>query len=171
MHHHDTMKGNAKACLSNRECCVWETVYHILPRLWLKKILPAVYFVNTDLPKERFHVLLSEKKLRELSDPSTNIFKRSYVDRSLKRASATFCNGKYSVFSNFRYAEFLRYYTLENKSDKTCEYQAAELDDNLIKDNQEDWIALILNVKSMISGGTMQWMPQSKTILLISRAK
>ena len=28
----------------------------------------------------------------------------------------TFCNGKFSVLNDFRYAEFFAYYTLESKS-------------------------------------------------------
>ena len=57
------MKINAKAYLSNRECPVHEGVYHILPEWTLRRILPAVYFIDTILPKERVHVLLPEKEL------------------------------------------------------------------------------------------------------------
>ena len=74
MYHHDTMKTVAKAYLSNRECSVQETVYHILPELKLRRIFPAVYFVNS-LLGERVQVLLSEKELRELPDDNPNIFK------------------------------------------------------------------------------------------------
>ena len=57
------MKINAKAYLRNRECPVHEGVYHILPEWTLRRILPAVYFIDTILPKERVHVLLPEKEL------------------------------------------------------------------------------------------------------------
>ena len=66
MHHHDTMKTIAKVYLSNlsnRECSVQEAVYHVLPELKLRRIFPAVYFVNTNLPEERVQVLHSEEKL------------------------------------------------------------------------------------------------------------
>ena len=53
MHHHDTMKTIAKAYLSNRECSVQEAVYLILTEFKLRRILPAVYFVNSNLPEER----------------------------------------------------------------------------------------------------------------------
>ena len=56
----------------------------------------------------------------------------------MERASTTFCNGKYSVFNDFCYTEFLAYYTPENKSSKTCEYHPDELDDNLIENNREE---------------------------------
>ena len=52
MHHHDTMKTIAKAYLSNREYSVPEPVYHILREFKLKRILPAVYFTNANLPGE-----------------------------------------------------------------------------------------------------------------------
>ena len=138
MHHHDTMKTIAKAYLSNRECSVQEAVYQILPELKLRIIFPAVYFVNTNLPKERVQVLLSEKELNRLPDDSPNIFKRSNIDRYMERPSATFCNGKYRVLKDFCYAEFLAYYKLENKSNKTCEYQPDEFDDNLIENNHKE---------------------------------
>ena len=73
MYYHDTMKTVAKAYLSNRECSVQETVYHILPEWKLRRIFPAVYFVNS-LLGERVQVLLSEKELRELPDDNPNIF-------------------------------------------------------------------------------------------------
>ena len=115
MLHHDTMKTIARANLSNRECSVQEVVYHILPELKLRRIFPAKYFVNTNLPEERVQVLVPEKELSELPDNSPNIFKRSNIDRFMERSSATFCNGKYSVLNDFCCPEFLAYYTLENK--------------------------------------------------------
>ena len=51
MHHHDTKKNTAKSYLRNQKCSVQEAVYHILPELKLKRIFPAVYFVNKN-PQE-----------------------------------------------------------------------------------------------------------------------
>ena len=129
MHHHDTMKTIAKAYLSNRECSVQEAVYHILPELKLRRIFPAVYFVNKN-PPEGVKILLSEKQLSELSGNSPDILKKSNIDRYMERPYATFCNGKYSTLDDFCYAEFLAYYTLGNRPSKTGEYQPDELDDN-----------------------------------------
>ena len=137
IHHHDALKTIAKAYLSNRDCPVQEAVYHILPKLNLKRIFQAAHFVNTNLTEERVQALLSEKELGELPDNSSNLFKKSNINRYMERPSATFCNGKYSVLNGF-YAEYLAYYTLENKSNKTCEYQSDELDDNLIENNHEE---------------------------------
>ena len=66
--------------MSCRECFVQETVYHILPELKLRRILPAVCFVNTSLPEEGVQVLLSEKELIELPNDSRNNFKKSNID-------------------------------------------------------------------------------------------
>ena len=121
MHHHDTMKTIAKAYLNNREYSVQEAVYHIFPELKLRRIFPAVYFVNTNLPEERFQVLLSEKKLRELPNDSPNIFRKLNIERYVERPSATFCDEKYSTLNEFCYAEFLAYYLRENESSNSCE--------------------------------------------------
>ena len=43
---------------------------------------------------------------------------------------------KNCVFNHLCYEEILAYYTLENKSNKTREYQPDKLDDNLIKNEQ-----------------------------------
>ena len=61
MHHRDTMKTIAKACLSNREYSLKETVHHILPEWKLRSIFSAVYFVNTKPREEGVQVLLSVK--------------------------------------------------------------------------------------------------------------
>ena len=71
-------------------------MYHILPELKLRRIFPAVYFVNTNPPEERIQALLSEKELNELPGNILNILKKSNIDRYMKRPNATFCNGKYS---------------------------------------------------------------------------
>ena len=155
MHHHETMKTIAKAYMSSRECSVQEAVYHILPELKLRRIFPAVSFVNTNLPEERVKVLLSEKELSKLPDDSSNIFKKSNIDRYIERPNATFCHGKYSALNYFCYAEFLAYYTLESKSNNTCDYQPDELDDNLIKNNHKE-CSYPKQIKLMNSGEKMR---------------
>ena len=63
MHHNNALKTISKAHLRNCESSVQEAVYYILLEFQLRRIFPAVYFVNNNLPKERVQVLLSEKKL------------------------------------------------------------------------------------------------------------
>ena len=61
MHHHDTGKKIAILYLT----LVQETVHHILPKLNLKRIFPTVYFVNTNLPEERFRVITIWKRTEQ----------------------------------------------------------------------------------------------------------
>ena len=49
----------------------------------------------------------------------------------------------------------LAYYTIENKSSKTCEYQPGKSDDNLIEYNHEEH-SYTPQIKLMISEETMQ---------------
>ena len=76
MHHHDTTKTIAESYLSNRVCSIQEEVYHILPELKLRRIFPAVSYVNTNTLGERVQVLSSEKEISGLPDVSLNIFKK-----------------------------------------------------------------------------------------------
>ena len=55
------MKTISSAYLSNHEFFVQEVVYHILPELKLRRICPAMHFLNTNLLEERARVLLPEK--------------------------------------------------------------------------------------------------------------
>ena len=88
----------------------------------LRRIFSAAYFVNKNPPEEIVQVLLSGKELRKLATHNPNILKKSNIDRYIERSGGTFCSEKYSMLDGFCYAEYLRYYTLENKSRKTCEY-------------------------------------------------
>ena len=83
----------------------------------------CAFFLNINLPEKRVWVLLSEEELTELPGDSSNISKKSNIERYMERPSATSCNGKYCVLNYFFYTEFLAYYALENKSNKICEYQ------------------------------------------------
>ena len=125
-------------------------------RIEAKEILfGCVFFCQHQFPEETVQVLLPKKERRDLPDDSSNIFKRSNIDLYLERASATFCIGKFRVLNGFCYAEFLAYYTLENKSNKTCEYQPEELDDNLIENNHKE-CSYPQTIKLMISGKTVR---------------
>ena len=137
MHHHDTMKTIPRAYLGNQACSYQETVYHILPELKLRRIFPTVQFVDTNLLEKRIQILLPQKERSKLPKGSQNIFKRSNIDCYMEKPSATLCNGKYNVLNDFRYAEFLAYYTREDKSYLTCENYSDVLDDNMIESNHE----------------------------------
>lgn len=74
MHRHDSIKTSAKGYLSNREGSVQKVVYHTLPELKLRIIIPDVYFVNTNLPEEIFQVSFFRKELSKVPDDCPNIF-------------------------------------------------------------------------------------------------
>ena len=84
IYHHDTMKTISKAFLNSRECSVQEAIHHILPELKLRRIFPAVYFVNTNLSEEIVQVLNSQKEFSELPHDSSNIFKKSNTEQCFK---------------------------------------------------------------------------------------
>lgn len=76
----------------------------------------AARLVN--VPEERTQVLSSGIELSELPDDSTNIFKKSNIDRYNDIPNALFSGGKNSVLDNFCHTEFTTYYTLDNKPDQ-----------------------------------------------------
>ena len=126
-----------------------------VPELNLRRILPAVYFANTNLPEERVQVLLSEKELSELPDNIPIIFKESNIDQYMQIPNETICNEKYSILDNFSYAKFLAYCTFENKPVKTWEYQPDKLNDKFIVNNYEE-CSYPQKIKLMISDETMR---------------
>ena len=73
----------------------------------------------------------------ELPDNSPNSFKKLNINRRMKGPRTGFSNATDSVLNNFCYGEFLTYYTVENKSRKTCKYQPDDFDDNLIGINHK----------------------------------
>ena len=82
------MKIFPKAYLSNQECSTQEALCHILPKLNLRQIFPAVYFVKTNLLGENVQVLLSEIEPSKLPNNNPNISNKSNVDFSMERPEA-----------------------------------------------------------------------------------
>ena len=74
----------------------------------------------------------------------------------MERPRATFFSGKCSGLNDFCHTEFLAYYTLENKSNKTYEYQSDELDDNLVE-NDNEGCSYSQQIELIISGETMRY--------------
>ena len=103
------IKNVLKAYTSNRECSVQEAVYHILPKLHLRNVFPAMQFVNANLPEEGSKILQTEERLSSLPEDSTDIFNRNNIDRYPARSSVSFCDGKYSILDSFCFAEFTAY--------------------------------------------------------------
>ena len=73
----------------------------------------------------------------EQPDNSPNSFKKLNINRRMKGPRTGFSSATYSVLNNFCNGEFLTYYTVENKSRKTCKYHPDDFDDNLIEINHK----------------------------------
>ena len=133
------MKTIVRAYTSKRECSVQEVLYHILPELHLRRVFPAVYFVNTDMLEDRSRILLCEEEIEKLPDDSKDIFERN-IDRYINRSNRSFCGVKYSVLDSFCFSEFVVLYKL-CKSDEInsvdWEYQPDLLPDILLESNHD----------------------------------
>ena len=62
-----TMQGTVCVYVNKRKCSVQETVYHVLPELHLRKILPGVCFANSNILEDRIRILKSERELNMLT--------------------------------------------------------------------------------------------------------
>ena len=137
---YDTMKTIARAYISKRKFSVQEAVYYILSELHLRRVFPAVYFVNTNMPEDRLRILLSEEEIEKLPDNCSNIFKINNIDWYKDRPNLSFCGGKYSVLDSFCFAEFVANDTLY-KSDEINsvdgEYQPYLLPDIFWESNHD----------------------------------
>ena len=65
---YEQMKSIAKAYASKRECSVQEAVYLLMPELWLRKTFPGVIFANSNLPENRYRIVLSKEEIDELPE-------------------------------------------------------------------------------------------------------
>ena len=80
------MKSVAHAYVSKRECSLQEVVYHVMPKLWFKKVFPGVLYANSSISKKRVRMMLSKKEIFELPpQDSTGIYKINMVSRYLTR--------------------------------------------------------------------------------------
>ena len=113
---YEQMKSIAKAYASKRECSSQEAVYLLMPELWLRKTFPGVLFANSNLPENRYRIVLSKEEIDELPEDSCDVFKKNSIDRYIDRPNASFANGKYNILDTFCYAEFLSHYVLLPKT-------------------------------------------------------
>ena len=135
---YEQMKSIAKAYITKRECSVQETVYHVMPELWLRKSYPCVIFINTNMPEKRFRVCRMEEELGELPEDSTDVFKRNMLDRYIDRPNRTFKGGEFSVVHRICFAEFCAYYYLPSMKDvieNVNDSQPEVLEDQVVEEN------------------------------------
>ena len=100
-----------------------------MPELWLRKILPATVFVNTNLPEKRIRVTKSHQELENLDDESTNIFKSNIIERYAIRPQTI------ASVDELCLAEFAAYYYKDYRKDyqETGDAQPEVLTDHAIE--------------------------------------
>ena len=106
----EKMKAIARAYATKRECSVQEAVYLVMPELLLRKIFPAVIFLNSNMLEKRYKIFKKKDKIDELLDDSTDIFQRNMLDRYIDRPNEHFKNGRYRQIHQLCFAEFLSFY-------------------------------------------------------------
>ena len=121
------MKSAAHAYSSKRECSLQETVYQVMPELWLKKVFPGVLYANSNIPEKRVKMMLSKKEISQLPKDCTDTYKRNMVNRYMIRL-------KDSIFEHLFYALFIKRYQLQPKPSEN-DSQPGVLDDKLFEAN------------------------------------
>ena len=86
----ERMRAVARAYSTKRECSVQESVYLVLPELWLRKTFPKVIFLNSNILKKRYRIFPRKEDLDKLPDDSTDVFQRNILDRCLDRQTKSF---------------------------------------------------------------------------------
>ena len=109
----DAMKKIAYSFISSRQLSVQEAVYNVLPELWLRKCSPGISFINTNLPNNRIRMIKSKEELELLPDNSTDIFKKSIIDRYMDRPTC----GKFASLKTVCLAQFASLYYKKTSSD------------------------------------------------------
>ena len=79
------MKKNSLSLISTRQLSVQETGYKIFSELWLRKWLPGIWIINTNIPENRIRMVKLKEELEVLSDDSTDVFKQNIFDRYMDR--------------------------------------------------------------------------------------
>ena len=81
----EQMKSIAREYATKTEFSVQETVYHVMPELWLRNYSPEVIFANSNLPENRYRMCLSEEEIRELPEDIINEYQKNMFDRYTAR--------------------------------------------------------------------------------------
>ena len=110
----DAMKKIAYSFISSHQLSVQEAVYNALPELWHRKCSPEISFINTDLPNNRIRMIKPKEELELLPDNSTDIFKKSIIDRYMDRPTCT----KFASLKNVSLAQFASLYYKKTSSEK-----------------------------------------------------
>ena len=92
----DGMTKIAYSFISLCQLSIQEAAYNVLLELWLRKCSPGISFINTNLPDNRIMMIKSKEELELLPDNSTDIFKKSIIDRYMNRPTC----GKFCIIEN-----------------------------------------------------------------------
>ena len=71
-----------------------------MPELWFRKALPKVYFLNSNVPEDRYRMFCSIEDLGGVPRDSTDIFNVTGL------INATFKSGKFAYLDSICSAEF-----------------------------------------------------------------
>ena len=125
----DALKKIAYSFISSRQLSVQEAVYNALPEMWLRKYSPGISFTKTNLPNNRIWMIKSKEELELLLENSTDIFKKSIIDRYMDWATS----GKFASLKTICLAQFASLYYKKTSSDN--DYQANYQKENIEKEN------------------------------------
>ena len=130
----EKMRAVAKTYSKKRECSVQETVYLLMPELWLRKTFPKVIFLNSNVPEKCYRMFRSKEDSEGVPGESTDIFQCNMLGWYLDRPDATFKSGKFACLDSICFAKFLSYYYVQCKPKEEAEndYQPVVLDDELM---------------------------------------
>ena len=81
------------------------SLYNVLPA-WFRRCSPGISFINTNLSNDRIRMIKSKEELELLPDKSTDIFKKSIIDKYMDRP--TF--GKFASLKAVCLAQFASLY-------------------------------------------------------------
>ena len=125
----DAVKKIAYSFISSRQLPVQEAICNVFPELWLRKCSPGISFINTNLPNNRIRIIKSKEELELLPENSTDIFKKSIIDRYMDWPTC----GKFASLNTICLAQFASLYYKRSSSDN--DYQPNILKENIEKES------------------------------------
>ena len=142
------MKPVAHAYSLKCESALQKALDQVMPELWLRKVFPGVLYANSNIPEKLIRMMLSKKEISELPKESTDIYKRSMVNRYMIRP-------KDSIFEHLCYGLFIKRYQLQPKPIEN-DSQPEVLDDKLFEANHSTTdsypdMLILLQVKDYIT--------------------
>ena len=119
-----------------------ETVYLVMPELWLQKTFPEVIFLNSIIPGKYQIIFQRKEDLDELPDDS-NVFQCNMLDCYFDWPDREFLNEKFAVIDSQCFAKFLAFYCFHSKSKSELhnDTEPVLLDNRLMETNHLDpWL-------------------------------